>query len=259
MKPKTLLEMVQDILESLSSSPVNSISESSEAIQVATFIKNTYENLFTNKKIPDFEGLVKLEVYSDNRYPTFLRYPDSIKELKLIWYDIRPDGFPDPDHVHYKEILYLCPEDFLRRLNYSYDDTTAIVEPETQTTLYVRNNADPSYWTTFDNKTIIFDSYDKAKDDTIQESKLRALGAYYPEFRMEDAFIPRLNALYFPLLLAESKSLSFSLLKGYIDPKVEQMARRQRYFIQDDLSVHHLPPQWNDYGRRGPAGRRSRI
>lgn len=254
MRPMTLLEMVQDILEALSASPVNSISDSSEAFQIATFIKNTYHSLLTNRHVPDFESLVKLVPYSDNRYPVLLHYPEDIQKLKNIWYDIRDPSNSFTDDHHYKEILFLEPEEFLRRCTHGGDRTFEMQEPFTGTTMYVRNDADPSYWTTFDNKNIIFDSYDSAKDSTIQESKLRGFGAYYPEFRMEDGFTPRLHGMYFPLLLNESKATAFSLLKGYVDPKVEQMARRQRYSIQNDKYVDDRNTHWNDYGRRGAQG-----
>lgn len=247
MKPMSLLELVQDILEALGSTPVNSIADSSEAFQIATFVKNTYHNLLTNRNIPDFESLVKLVPYSDSRYPVLLHYPSDIKELKTIWYDV---GSPN-DAIFYKEICWIEPELFLRRLGSEQDSTYSMVEPFTGTTLYVRDNTDPSYWTTFDNQNIVFDAYDKEKDSTIQESKLRGFGAYYPDFRMEDSFVPRLHGMYFPMLLNEAKSMSFSLLKGYVDPKVEQMARRQRYSIQNDKYIDDRPAKWNDYGRRG--------
>lgn len=259
MKPMTLLEMVQDIIESLGSEQVNSITESSESFQIATFVKNSFHNLYTNRNIPDFEGLVQLVPWSDNLYPTFIRYPTDIKEMKVVWYDIHPTDQYGLDHVHYKEILFLPPEEFLRRCNYGDADTDTVVEPFANTTLYIRNNTDPSYWTTFDNQNIIFDAYDSSKDSTIQASKLRALGSYYPEFLMEDTFVPKLHGMYFPMLLQEAKALSFSLLKGYVDPKVEQMARRQRYSIQNDKFIDNRATQWNDYGRKGAVRRRSRV
>lgn len=253
MSKMNLLEMVQNIIESLGSEPVNSITDTDEAYQIAHFVKDTYNNLLTNRSVPDFETLLKLVPWSDNNYPTFLHYPQDIKDLKTVWYNV------ERDHVHYKEILFMCPEDFLRRCNYGYEDTDAVIEPFSGTTLYIKNNVDPSYWTTFDNENIIFDAYDKTKDDSIQESKLRAFGSLYPEFRMEDSFVPHLHGMYFPMLLAEAKSTAFALLKGSINPKVEQMARRQRYSIQNDKYIDNRPEQWNDYGRRGGASRRYRI
>lgn len=258
MKPMNLLAMVQDIIESLGSEPVNSISDTAEAYQIANFVKNAYHDLLTNRHVPDFESLVKLVPYSDNSLPTFVHYPEDIKEMKAVWYDIGPIDVNNP-HVTYKEILFLQPEEFLRRCNYGYDETDRVEEPVSGSVLYIRNNNDPSYWTTFDNHTLIFDSYDKTKDDSIQEHKLRALGAYYPDFRIEDLFVPRLQGLYFPMLLNEAKSRSFSLLKGYIDPKIEQAARRQRYAIQNDKFIDDRPAQWNDYGRGGCGSRSHRV
>lgn len=253
MTKMTLLDMVQNIIESLGSEPVNSITDTDEAFQIATYVKDTYNNLLTNRDIPDFETLVSMVPYSDNTLPTFIKYPEGIKHMKAIWYNV------ETDHVHYKEILFICPEDFLRRCNYGIDNTVEVLEPFSGTTLYIKNNTDPSYWTTFDNETIIFDAFDKDKDDTIQASKLRALGSMYPDFKMEDTFVPHLHGMYFPMLLAEAKATSFSLLKGYIDPKVEQMARRQRYSIQNDRYIDNRASQWNDYGRRGGTSRRYRI
>lgn len=51
--PKPLIEYVQDILSSMDSDEVNSISDTVESMQVATILKNCYEELVANIELPE--------------------------------------------------------------------------------------------------------------------------------------------------------------------------------------------------------------
>lgn len=254
---QTLLEITQNILSYLDSEEVNSIADSVESMQVATIVRDTYYNLITNSFIPEHETLLKLESFSDSAHPTHFSYPANVKKVKTIWYDHKDGGLAN--RTHYKEILWVEPEEFLRRINVAYEDSDEVLDPNSGTTLLIRNNQNPSYYTSFDDQTLVFNSYDKTIEATLQTSKTRAYGSVFPSFIIEDDFTPELQANYFPLLVSEAKSVAFSTLKGYIDPKVDQASRRQRSAIQNDKFVSERPNKWNDYGRKGPTGRRRPI
>ena len=253
----TLLEIVQNILSYLDSEEVNTISDSVEAMQVATIVRDTYYNLITNSFIPEHETLLKLESFADSAHPTHFRYPANVKKVKTIWYDCKDGDLSG--RTRYKEVLWVEPEDFLNRINTAYEDSDEILDPNSGTTLFIRNNQNPSYYTSFDDSTLVFNSYNKSVEATLQTSKTRAFGSVYPSFSVEDDFTPELQANFFPLLISESKAMAFSTLKGYVDPKVDQAARRQRSSIQNDKFVNERPTKWNDYGRKGATGRRRPI
>lgn len=98
----------------------------------------------------------------------------------------------------------------------------------------VRNDQNPCSYTSFDDKYFVFDSYDKSKDDTLQESKNFVLGYLMPDFKREDSFIPPIPVEQFSQFLAEAKSACFMNIKQSSSPKDEQRARRQKVMLQND-------------------------
>ena len=118
------------------------------------------------------------------------------------------------------------------------------------TNLRIRLDKMPDYWTMFDDYYIVMDSLDQTYDSTLQASKVRAMATVTPVFDdTDDSYVPDLDANYFPLLLNESKSVAFSLLKGGSDPKIEQAARRQRTRIQNDVYNVVKSRSLSKYGR----------
>ena len=244
MPKMTLLEMVQNILSSMDSEDVNSIGDTSESTQVATIIRDTFYNITNNREFPEHCRLIKLEAFSDTDYPTSFRYGDEVQDVQSLAYDIS-DTDEDPE---FKEIYWVSPDEFLRRTD-ARSDYVLVEEPTSEIDVRINNNTQPTVYTSFDNDTIMMDSYDADVDTTLQESKTRMFGRVIPEFTIEDTFVPELNANNFPLLLAESKSVAMSLLLGGSDPKVEQAARRQRYRNQNNRYKTQQPQGLSTYGR----------
>jgi len=71
----------------------------------------------------------------------------------------------------------------------------------------------------------------------------------YPVFSLTDDYVPDIDAAMFPYLIAEAKSTAFSLLKGGSDPKIEQAARRQKSYVQNDMYRNQRLANWSTYGR----------
>jgi hypothetical protein len=92
-------------------------------------------------------------------------------------------------------------------------------------------------------------SYDSSVDSTLTAAKSRAYGTVVPTFTISDSFTPDIDHNYFPLLLAESKSVAMSLLTGGSDPKIEQAARRQRFRVQNDKYNTVTKRSISHYGR----------
>jgi hypothetical protein len=117
------------------------------------------------------------------------------------------------------------------------------------TDLFVLNNVSPTYYTSFDDNFIVFDSYNSAIDTTLQESKSRAYGSVYPSFTISDSFEPDLDDNMLPYLLAEAKSTCFSLFKSGSDPKIEQTARRLKSYVQNDMHKTKTANRRPNYGK----------
>lgn len=233
---RTLLELTQSILNDMDGEPVNSIFDTEEATQYANVVRDTYFNIVAARQTPEHDELLKLTALSDSTKPNYLKYPVNVKEVRLFEYD----G---------KEVYWKDPVKFLESLPAAGAGVVSVVDPTSGITITCRTDKNPRYYTSFDNEYIVCDSYDSSVDTTLQESKTRCWGTKYPSFTLSDSFVPDLNETLFPYLLAESKSVCFSVFKSGSDPKVEQAARRLKSGIQNDRFKTKRDNTRNYYGR----------
>lgn len=239
---KTLLQIVQKVLSDMDSEDVNSISDSIEAQQVASIVEDTYFNIIATRDIPEHQELLKLTAASDSDYPTHFSYPTQCKHIENVWYEDK--------NGDYREIYWCDPMDFIRKTDTIQSDYDTVNDKNGGTKLRILNNEDPTFYTSFDDNWMVFNSYDNTVDTTLQTSKVRAYGTVYPTFSRTDDFTPDLDNTMFPYLIAESKSVAMSLLKGQSDPKIEQAARRQKSYVQNDMYKTKRDNKWSSYGRR---------
>lgn len=241
----TLLEMVQSILSDLDSEMVNSINDSVEAMQIASVIEDTYFNLVSSREIPELKQLLALTSLSDNTRPTHFTYPTNTKQIETLFYNVNELG-----GVEYREIYFVDPFEFLRRSPSSTNANSLVVtDVDSTTKLVVQNDNHPTFYTSFDDKHLILNSFKSSVESTLQESKTRAYGTVYPSFSITDSFVPDLDKTLMPYLLAEAKSACFSLFKSGSDPKVEQSARRMKSYIQNDQFRTKRENKRPKYGR----------
>jgi hypothetical protein len=234
---RSLLELTQSILNDLDGEPVNSIFDTEEATQYASVVRDTYFNIVAARQTPEHDQLIKLTALSDSTRPNFFLYPTNLKEIRLFEYN---------GH----EVYWKDPIKFLESLpTIGNDGVISVIDPTSNITLTCRNDKDPKYYTSFDNQYIICDSYDASVDSTLQESKTRCWGTKYPTFTMADNFVADLSETLFPYLLAESKSVCFSVFKSGIDPKIDQAARRLKSYVQNDRFKTKRDNTRNLYGR----------
>ncbi len=230
----TLLELVQDILNDMDSDEVNSILDTVESEQVSKIVRTAYYEIIDHLRVPFHEKFVTLESLADTDRPNYLRIPDDVVKIHTVKYR-------NSDTNTYTDITYLTPSEFLGKiLQYDGDNAGTQVEvtDESGVQYFVRNDSHPRYWTTFDDTHLVFDSFDSSVDSTLQSSKALVWGQSYPEFLLEDDFVPSLEAHQFSLLLSEAKSTAFITLKQVANSKEEQRARRQRVRSVNDLHRH---------------------
>jgi len=223
----SLLEIVQDILSDLDSDEVNSISDTVESLQVAQIVKTTYFNIIDGKDWPHLNQFFQLEPSGDANKPTHMRLPDNVIKLNYIKYNKKESGNTYDKFIN---ITYKTPEDFMRLLDTRHSDASNVlsVTDDSDVTLNILNDVAPTYYTSFDNEHVIFDSYDSVVDNTLQESKTQGYGKLYPTWTMEDSFTPDLPVQSFSYLLNEAKSVAFVVLKQAPNPKAEQHSVTQR-------------------------------
>lgn len=239
---KTLLQIVQSILSDMDSTNVNSIGDSAEALQVARIVEKTFYNIVATRDVPELNELIKLTAASNSETPTHFKYPENTKKIIKVWYE-NDDGY-------YKEVDWCDPVDFVYKTDLIVEDYDTVLDVNAGTNLRIKNTKNPTFYTSFDDENIVMNSYNSAVDSTLQSSKVRAFGSKLPVFNITDDFVPPLDPVYFPYLINEATSVSMSLLKGGSDPKVEQAARRQKSYIQNDRYTTERKASWVNYGRK---------
>lgn len=246
---KTLLEFVQTILSDMDGDEVNSINDTAESEQVASIVKTTYNALVSHTVWPHTRRAVALVPRSDSDYPTHMAVAEELKELISVRYNKAKVGEVRKD---YREVVWVDPDDFLRRTNQrdNSQDNVDIIIDDSGIELLIVNDKAPDFYTSFDDRGLVFDSYDNLVDSTLQQSKLQAQGYIIPEFSLEDNFVPDLPADAFALLLEESISRCQYKLRQFQDMKSEQEAQKQsRYLSQKSWTVDG-GIRYRDYGRK---------
>jgi|TARA_R110000772_G_scaffold67734_2_gene150272 hypothetical protein len=238
---KTLLELVQSILSDMDSEPVNSISDSIEAEQIASVIEDTYFNFVSSREIPEHRRLIKITALSDNTKPTHFKYVG--RQLYWIRYNIDENS-----QTNYREIKYMDPGSFATR-NLDTSNVTTVYDASASTNLLILNDRMPSLYTSFDDEHIVMDAFKSSVESTLQTTKTQAYGIVTPTFSLSDTFEPDIDEDLIPYLLAEAKSVCFSLFKSGSDPKVEQSARRLKSFVTTGLYRTKQENVRNNYGR----------
>jgi len=229
MHKMTLLEMTQEILSAMNSDEVNSISDTVESLQVAHEIRNTFRELYSNRDIAEFEGLVNLQAVGDASLPNRLVLPDNVLHIKWIQYR----DFRTTTANKFNYVDYLPPEEFVRRIvEMDIGSTTPYVDvpllSTSPVTYAIKANSRPHFYTILDgDTTLVFDSFDEDYESYLSSSNAIAWAVQSRDFDLEDDFIPPIDANLFPHFLAEAKSACFINIKEVANSKEEQRARRQ--------------------------------
>lgn len=226
----TLLEIVQDVLSELNSDSVNTVADTEEAVQVAKIARSVYDSMLAEYKFPTNEKLVKLDASVLGK-PNYLRLPAGVKDLIWLKYDCSIDNIGKPE---YNDVKYVTPYEFINRVfNENADSPTVVYVTENGTQLPIRSDSHPSYYTSFDDEYIVFNSFNIAVDTEVQASKSVAYAESKVYFNItSNSYKPPIPEHLFPLFLNEVKSNAYVSLKQTQNPMIDRQARRLRYSFQ---------------------------
>jgi hypothetical protein len=248
----TLLEMTQSILSSLDGDEVNSISDTVEAAQIATIVKNSYFDIVSSLNLPEHHQLFELTA-TNSSTPVVMYRPSDVTDVHWVKYNNATTQFPDNDFV---DVEYLPFEEFINR-SYRLQTSTDNVESCSITTrdadsltVNYLNDVFPRFYTTWDESIILFDAYKASEDSFLQKSKVQCYGEIVPSWTHSNTFTPNLDAKHFTLLLNEAKAQAFIELKQQANPKAEKRARRG--WIQAQRTKKSIGPdsRYTAYGRK---------
>jgi len=231
MAKKSILDLVQNILVSLDGDEVTSIGDTIESEQVSQIVREVYEDILVEFEIPGRANMFKLDA-TGTTTPTEMVLPSTSLQIDWIKYDRRKEL---SDNAAYTKIRYMDIETFMTYIldrNSNDLNTEALQSTSGDVDLLVFNDKAPVYWTSFDDNTITFDSYDKALETNLQTSKTSCFGKDEGSLVLIDETIPALPSQYFPYLQDEAKSRAFSYMKQTTNPKVNRMVRQHRLALQ---------------------------
>ena len=235
----SILDIVQSTLSDMNSDQVNSIFDTVESEQIANIVKDTYYDLIVNKSYIDLRNFFKLNSSGSSSLPNVMVLPTNVAYVEAIYY--LDDKLEQLSREQFIELV---------RHNPKNDATQEVIIPNVDISLNIVNNYKPKYWTSFDDKTIIFDSFDKEKGSLILTADVMGYGEITPVWSMVDNFIPQLPLRAYPLLLAEVKSKSFADIKQMPSGKEEQRATNLRRRISRTGNKTHNGIRYPDYGRK---------
>lgn len=243
----TLGNLTKQILSDIGYDTVSNISETEDSLQVARIVRSTYQEMIARFKLPVERALFQLDA-TGTATPTTLVLPSNIGRMDIFNYDKR-ESFSDP--IEYLEVEWCEPHVFLDRANKlsTVDSNVVATVLPSGVTIHITNDAHPSYWTSFDNKNIICNSYLATVDDNLQNSKCQCYGEVDNTVSLEDdAVIPLDNKLE-PLLLNTARAKASQWLKQVRDTKSEDMQRRLENKATDEHDRQGGPWRYPGYGR----------
>ncbi|QDP51656.1 MAG: hypothetical protein Tp1100MES1331091_24 [Prokaryotic dsDNA virus sp.] len=246
---RTLLYTVQRVMEKLNLDPVNSISDSEDALLVSREAETTFYDMLTRGEWKQNLELLKVESVSELSSPTVLRLPDNVSTIKSVRYDCT---YPS-EKKDIRVIKWVSPEDFLTK-SYSLNTDMDAVQESTVSghILLIENNRMPLYYTSFDNEHLVFDAYVKDLEDTLNAAKTTCYGETIPEWVEEDTFTIPLQDNLYPLFLAALTSACSMYLNSEISQEDERRAARGISRIRREQAraeFEHFPKF--KYGRHG--------
>lgn len=254
---QTLLQMTQEILQSMQSDQVTSITDTAESTAVATCIQRTYWDLFGLEDLPEHYTLFKLTETS-TATPNLMTIPLNCMKLDWVKYNVETltdtnDQFMDVGYVETKQFLDRQLSLLQGESNVaSYTYTFSPLGTDTVEVLYTTGTR-PRFYTSPDDYNLIFDGLDTSVDTFLRSAKTLAWGLIDPVFTFSDSFTPDLDVRQYAMLFNESKAQAFVELKQTQNAKAEQRGRRLMISAQKtknrtpNLSALDRLP---NYGRR---------
>jgi len=243
----TLLEIVQDVLNKMNHDSVNSITDTVESTQIAKEARNLYYDLMDRDDWPHLIKLRNLEALGDTDRPNFMRVPDNVTSIEQIRYEVTKTT---DTSRNFTDICYLAPHDFMEHLFMRRtENSNVITVSDNGVDYFVINDQAPVYWSTFDDEHIVFDNYDSAVDDTLQDSKSLALVKEIPTWTENDTFVPDMPDQMFSAFTSELAAVAFTYWKQGVSVKDEQRAARSISRLRKNARKTNVQEEKADFGR----------
>ena len=256
----TLLELTQRLLSSIKGEEVDSIFDTAESSTIVDIIKECYFNIISNQDFPELKTLFELTASNDPTTPTLMYLPSDVVGLEWVKYNKIASGETAPN---FQPVKYVDLAEFVERMHMlkmtESNVGTFSLEPSTGDAIefYYRNDKAPDYCTSFDDNSIIFDSFDAAIETTfLKRNKPLFYGLKEDSWDSSDSYIPKLDAQQFNILLKESKALAWEELRQQPNQTAAMQVRKAKIAAEkkkDRANYDHTGyynTRYPNYGRK---------
>lgn len=249
MAKLTVLQMTQKILSSMDSDDVNSINDTVEAQQVVDVLEIVYFEIITSRVWPHLKQLDQLDGLSDSTKPNYMKLPENVSDTYWVKYDKQ---LVSDTRTKMLAVGYLPPDEFMELLDTRLSSAANVtsIAGFNSVPLLIKTDTAPTYWTSFDDEYIVFDSYDSDVDSTLQASKSQVYVYKEASWTSSNGFVPDLPSKNFPFLLAEAKSVCSLEIRQIQNIAADRASRRQRTWSAREKFRENGDLKIPDFGRK---------
>jgi hypothetical protein len=226
-------------------------------MQVLRILKRTYDSIVTRADLNEHYTLFELEASEDITKPTVMYRPDDVSSVLWVKYNCET---ADDTNDNFTDMTFLPLDSFLNQMHLlkldadNVDSFTLDVDGVDTIQFVYEDDRAPRYYTTFDDRTIIFDSFDSDVENTLQNEKSLCYGKKDQTFSMTNTFVPFMDVEFGTLLLNEALVVAFAELKQVPNEVANKWAMRAWTKIHNskrgiDQKRHPIEDQVN-YGRK---------
>lgn len=251
----TLLDVVQMILSDANGDDANSITDTVEAAQCSKVVASVYEDIVAEYDLQSVKQLFRLDGMSDTTRPTHMKIPEEFNSVEWVKYDNR-EKVGDPQN--FKDLRYLYPKDFIDLCNERQADmpNVYVSTDPSGVKINVLTDRHPTCYTLFDDRTVVFDSFNSSVESTLYQAKTQAYGQKSTRLVLADTTLITLPQELITLLVNEARAMYFDIHAGGATQRIERRASRSRVRAQrirhtmrnnaEQFEAHTGP----NYGRR---------
>ena len=241
--------MLQELGAGLGSDEIDSLDETIEASDIMTILEQTYQEVLNRKTWEFMKGHIR-QLDADATYANVLAIPSDVIKIEKITYRDTTGKFVD--------VQYLSAEEFMmivQSRNTVNANITAINNAD-GVAINVRTDATPAYWTSFDEVTVTFDSF----DSSVAAENLATDSVIISDVMPVTDFTNPAGVLNIPermetLVFNEALSTCNYRIRQTADPRTDRIARRQGISLRRNEIKTKSDIKEATYGRNSRSGR----
>lgn len=229
MAIKTLLAVVQDAANSINKRIPESLDQTLETTRITNICIRELEEIYAEADWPFMKNIDQLESVSDANQPTKLKIPDNMNKVNEFIVRYRSDRVADTTQKN-TTLHYIHPSVFITRqqaLDSSATNTTKTTTNE-GTVFYVLNDRPPNYYTSFDDNFIFLNSYDSAKESTVQQVNTTVISTVEPSILREVDEIVGLPNNFYVYWQQRCRASCWADIKNKLNQREEAKARKSK-------------------------------